>query len=646
MTRMRGNPWVVLVVLCLGFFMVLLDLTIVNIAIPAIIGGLKASLDQILWVINAYTLTYAVLLITAGRLGDRFGQRNMFSVGLVIFTASSAVCGVAQDPTALILARIVQGIGGALLTPQTLAIITTIFPRERRGAAFGVWGAVAGLATIAGPTLGGALVSYVDWRWVFYLNVPIGIITFILSLVLIPDLRPNRRPPVEPVGVVLASAGLFCIVYGLIEGQTYDWGVVKTIARQPITIPEIIAVGVILLAVFMLWDRTRPMPLVPTALFRDRNFAIMNWISATINFGLIGVFLVLTLFLQSALHFSAIDAGLTLVPISLLSMVVAPLAGRVADKEWGRFALPFGLICFAGGVGYIDWQANLNSNWWSLLPGSVIAGLGMGCTFAPMTTVAMRNVAPQLAGSASSVLNTIRQLGGAIGSAVTGAVLENQLSSTLTAQASHYAGQLPAAARAPFIAAFRKMASGGFTIGGTTTSVSGLGKLPPQVAAQIGELAKLVFAHGFIDAMHPTIVVSVVALALGAVSGLFTEGYSRKRRPAALPSGVSRTAEAQRVLSQGLAMAAAAASLQEGHKPTVEVDAEVVRQLLRAVAVSRLEQGASLTAEGRLEERPKAKSIDEAAFEASLRIARSVLSGASTQETREKAARLLGGNRH
>jgi EmrB/QacA subfamily drug resistance transporter len=645
MTRMRGNPWVVLVVMCLGFFMVLLDLTIVNIAIPAIINGLKASLDQILWVINAYTLTYAVLLITAGRLGDRFGQRNMFSVGLVIFTASSAVCGLSQDPNALIVARIVQGIGGSLLTPQTLAIITTIFPRERRGVAFGVWGAVAGLATIAGPTLGGALVSYVNWRWVFYLNVPIGIVTFILSLVLIPDLRPNRRPPLEPVGVILASAGLFGIVYGLIEGQTYDWGVVRTIANQPITIPEIIAVGVILLVVFMFWDRTRSMPLVPTTLFRDRNFAIMNWISAAINFALIGVFLVLTLYLQSALRFSAIDAGLTLVPISLLSMIIAPLAGRVADKEWGRFALPFGLICFAGGIGYIDWQASLTSNWWSLLPGSVVAGLGMGCTFAPLTTVAMRNVAPQLAGSASSVLNTIRQLGGAIGSAVTGAVLENQLSTTLTAQANHYAGRLPAQARAPFIAAFRKEASGGFTIGSTSTSISGLGRVPPQLAAQIGEIAKLVFAHGFIDAMHPTIIVSVVALALGAASGLFTEGYSRARRPSALPSGVSRSAEAQRVLSQGLAMAAAAVSLQERRNATVEVDAEVVRQLLRAVAVSRLEQGASLTANGRLEERPQAKSIDEAAFEAAVRIAKSVLGGTSTEEAREQAARLLGDHR-
>lgn len=266
MTRLRGNPWAVLSVLCLGFFMVLLDLTIVNIAIPSIIVGLHAGLDQILWVLNAYTLTYAVLLITAGRLGDRFGQRNMFTVGLALFTVSSAVCGLAQDPTQLILARIVQGVGGALLTPQTLAILTTIFPPERRGVAFGVWGAVAGVATITGPVLGGALVTYLDWRWIFYVNVPIGIVAFVLSLLVIPDLRPGRRSDLNLVGVLNASVALFVITFGLIEGQRYDWSTFASWQGLTLTIPEIIGGGLVLLALFFAWDYFQTSPLVPLTL--------------------------------------------------------------------------------------------------------------------------------------------------------------------------------------------------------------------------------------------------------------------------------------------------------------------------------------------------------------------------------------------
>src|SRR5256714_11145384 len=191
--------------------MVLLDLTIVNIAIPSMVDGLRASLDQVLGVLTAYTLTYAVLLITAGRLGDRFGQRNLFLIGLAVFTLSSAACGLAQDPNQLIVARVAQAVGGALLTPQTLAILTSIFPPERRGAAFGIWGGVAGLATIAGPVLGGVLTTYADWRWIFYVNVPIGVVAFIAALIVVPDLRPGRAASVEPVGVLLASGGLLAI---------------------------------------------------------------------------------------------------------------------------------------------------------------------------------------------------------------------------------------------------------------------------------------------------------------------------------------------------------------------------------------------------------------------------------------------------
>src|SRR2546429_9953067 len=186
MARARTNPWLVLLVLTTGFFMIMLDTTIVNVAIPAMSTGLNTTLDQILWVLNAYVLVYAVLLITAGRLGDLYGQRSLFAIGLFIFTFASALCGLSQDPAQLIAARILQGVGGALLTPQTLAILTSIFPPDRRGTAFGIWGAIAGVATVAGPTLGGLIVTNLDWRWIFYVNLPMGVLTLILTMVVIP----------------------------------------------------------------------------------------------------------------------------------------------------------------------------------------------------------------------------------------------------------------------------------------------------------------------------------------------------------------------------------------------------------------------------------------------------------------------------
>jgi EmrB/QacA subfamily drug resistance transporter len=537
MTEKRTNPWAVLVVLCLGFFMVLLDITIVNIAIPSMIDGLHASLDQILWVLNAYTLTYAALLITAGRLGDRFGQRNLFALGLVVFTIASALCGLAQDPLQLILARVLQAIGGALLTPQTLAILTSIFPAERRGAAFGVWGGIAGLATIAGPVLGGLVTTDLDWRWIFYINVPIGVVAVIATFVVVPDLRPGRGATIEPVGVLLASGGLLAITYGLIEGQRFSWSTVTTMAGVPITIPAILVAGVALLVLFFLWDSRRPTPLVPVALFRDRNYSVMNWVGATVNFGMIGLFLPLTIYLQSALGFTALKAGLTLLPMSLVSALVAPFAGRLADRVGGKYILMAGLALFAAGMGWIDLRAGVDSTWLTFLPGVLVAGLGLGCTFAPLVTVAMRNVQPRLAGAASGVMNTTRQVGGAIGSAVVGAVLQNRLAAGLHDEAVVYAARLPEQVpqqfRQRFVDGFSGAGGGGLEVGASSGSAAGhLTGLPPQVAGQVASLAHEVFAHGFVDAMHPALLVPVVALAVGAVSCLAVKRRRRTEAPA------------------------------------------------------------------------------------------------------------------
>jgi EmrB/QacA subfamily drug resistance transporter len=523
MAQARTNPWLVLLVLTTGFFMILLDTTIVNVAIPAMSTGLNATLDQILWVINAYLLVYTVLLITAGRLGDLFGQRNLFATGMFVFTVASALCGLAQNSEQLIAARILQGTGGALLTPQTLAIITSIFPPERRGAAFGIWGGVAGLATLAGPTLGGAIITYIDWRWIFYINVPVGILALVATFLIVPDLRPGRRHGWDIVGIIVATAGLFGIVFGLIEGQKYSWGQVDSYG---ITIPEVIGGGAALIVLFLLWERFQSEPLLPLNLFANRNFAVANWIAAAISFGMLSMFLPFTIYLQSARGFSALVAGLTMAPMSVTSMFTAPFAGRFADKVGGKYILMAGISLFTAGMASIALVAGPDSTWINFLVPAIIAGAGMGMTFAPMTTVAMRNIEPRIAGSASAVLNTIRQLGAVIGSAVVGALLQNQLATTLHNQAVSHAAALPVAFQARFVAIFTDVSSNGFNVGAGQSGAKLPGNIPPAVAQQLTSLAHDVFVSGYIDAMKNTFVLPIVFLAFTALTTLLI-----RRRP-------------------------------------------------------------------------------------------------------------------
>ncbi|HEX9364217.1 MAG TPA: DHA2 family efflux MFS transporter permease subunit [Candidatus Dormibacteraeota bacterium] len=530
MAPARTNPWLVLLILTTGFFMIMLDTTIVNVAIPAMSTGLHTTLDQILWVLNAYVLVYAVLLITAGRLGDFYGQRSLFAIGLLIFTVASALCGLSQTSGQLISARVLQGVGGALLTPQTLAILTSIFPPERRGAAFGVWGGVAGLATVAGPTVGGAIITYIDWRWIFYINVPIGIAALVATFAIIPDIRPGRHHGWDVVGIILATAGLFAIVFGLIEGERYSWGQIES---YPVTIPQVLGAGVFLVAVFLIWERYQSEPLMPLSLFTNRNFAVASWIAAAISFGMLSMFLPFTIYLQSARGFSALVAGLTLAPMSLTSMFTAPFAGRLADRIGGKYILMTGITLFTIGMGSIAFVAGPDSTWIDFLAPAVVAGLGMGMTFAPMTTVAMRNIEPRVAGSASAVLNTIRQLGAVIGSAVIGAVLQFHLSNTLHDQAVKHAGALPAAFRAQFINAFSNVSSKGFEVGAGESGASLPGGIPPAVAEQLQAIAHQVFVSAYIDAMKTSFEVPIAALAITALSTLLIK--RRKRAAQALP---------------------------------------------------------------------------------------------------------------
>ncbi|GAA4238437.1 DHA2 family efflux MFS transporter permease subunit [Actinomadura meridiana] len=423
--RPTRNPWLVLLTLCLGQCLVLLDTTIVNVAIPSMTKDLSAQVDDILWVSSAYTLAYAVLLVNAGRLGDLYGQKPLFLGGVAVFTVASAVCGLAQTPGQLIVARVVQGVGAALLTPQSLSVISKIFEPERRGVALGVWGSVVGAAAAIGPTAGGLVIAVLDWRWIFFINLPLGALVFVLSMVVVPRLPGERRHSLDWLGTGLVTVGLFMVVYGLLEGEPHGWGRVL----GPATAPELMAAGVLLLVLFVFVERGRQdrEPLLPFEVLRDRNFTVMSLVVWALPCSLGAMLLLIMIYLQSALGMGAFTAGLTMATAPAISVFVSPISGRLIDRFGGKYVMIAGFALFAGGIGYFAVFARADASWWSLLPGLVIFGLGMGVAAAPPGAIAMRDVDPALSGAASGLFNMSRVGGQVVGGAVVGALLEAQL---------------------------------------------------------------------------------------------------------------------------------------------------------------------------------------------------------------------------
>jgi len=402
--RLRGNPWATLVVLSLGYFMTLLDSTIVTIAIPSIIDSLHATLPQVLWALNSYLIAITVLLITAGRLGDRYGPRQVFVVGVLLFTVASLLCGLATVPAVLVAARVLQGAGAALLMPQSLTLIVASFPRERRGTALGVWGAIGGVASVLGPSLGGLLINVAGWRWIFLVNLPIGVLVVVLGLTVVPDLRTGRRHSLDLPGVGLASLALACFAYAVTNGPDHHWG--------PLVWALLVAAA-LFGAGFTVRQRHRQDgdPLLPFALLRIRGYTVTLGIAAAITGATFAITVLAALYFQSVLGLSAFRAGVLLAPASAMSLLVALVAGRLADRVEGRFILLTGMVVQGAGI---LWTALLMSgpvHWTAFLAPMAVIGMGNGCSIAPRTTVAMRDVPQELTGAASGVLETVRQLG-------------------------------------------------------------------------------------------------------------------------------------------------------------------------------------------------------------------------------------------
>ncbi|WP_104167828.1 DHA2 family efflux MFS transporter permease subunit [Arthrobacter sp. SX1312] len=421
------RAWPALWSLVIGFFMILVDSTIVSVATPAIMEGLDAGIDSVIWVTSAYLLAYAVPLLVTGRLGDRFGPKRIYLVGLVVFTLSSAWCGLSGTVEALILARVLQGLGAALMTPQTMSVITRIFPPERRGAAMGLWGSVAGIATLVGPVLGGILVDSAGWEWIFFINVPIGVIGFILASRLVPTL-PTTSHRFDMLGVFLSAAGLFCLVFGIQEGETYNWG---TIAG-PLSVWSLIITGIVLLVAFVVWQKiNRGEPLVPLRLFRDRNFSLANTSISAMGFAITTMALPLMLYAQTVRGLSPTQAALLLTPMAVISGALAPFVGKFVQRGNPKYMAIAG---FAGMSASLFWLGSILTPdvpiWQLLLPISLL-GLSSAGIWAPVSLTATRNLAPSLAGAGSGVYNTTRQMGAVLGSAAIAAMMQSRLMTNL-----------------------------------------------------------------------------------------------------------------------------------------------------------------------------------------------------------------------
>jgi EmrB/QacA subfamily drug resistance transporter len=510
----RVRPWAALGVLCLGNFLILLDTSIVNTAAPNLMSSLGTGIDEVLWVLNGYLLALASLLIVFGRLGDLVGPRQVFIGGLALFAVASLLCGAAQNPGQLIAARVLQGVGAAALLPQALVLISAIFAPQRRGAAFGIFTAVAGIAAVSGPTLGGLIVTDLRWPWIFYLNVPLALAGIVAALRLVPDLRSQRPHGFDVVGVLLATVGLIGLVYGLIEGERHRWGTVV----GPVTIPMILAGATALLVAFVAWERRQADPLIPLSLLRNRNFAVGVVITLITSFALYGFLLVFVVETQTILGMTPLMSGVTALPWTLTLSAVAPVAGRLTDRVGGRVLLITGLAVYALGVAGV---AGLPTPTWtagSYLWVLIAVGIGMGVTIAPTTTEAMRTIAPARAGAASGVLNTARQVGAALGAAVIGAVLQNRLVDAMRTQVPQEAGQLPPDARGAFENSFQQAADHGLQLGsGQHGGVNLPTGQPAELAQQFSRLASETFANAFLTAARPALAVAAVLLVLGSL---------------------------------------------------------------------------------------------------------------------------------
>ena len=473
----ENRRWWTLGALCFALFMIMLDNTVVNVALKTLQDSLGLKVSELEWVVTGYALTFGALMLTGGKLADLFGRRLIFVVGLAIFTGSSLACGLAGGASMLIGARVVQGIGAALMNPATLSIITVTFPPRQRGTAIGIWAGVSALALAIGPLVGGLIAQHIGWSWIFFINVPVGVLGIAAAYAFIDESRDTsheQRPDLP--GLFTSALGLFALSYALIEANTYGWTSGRILLG--------FAVAAVSLTAFVLLGLHQRLPMLDLSLFRNRGFAGANTVMLLVGLAMFGVFFYVSLYVQQVLGYSPTQAGASFLPWTVLIILLAPIAGKLSDKVGPRPFVGGGMVVLAGSMLWFAEQG-VHATFWNLLPGMMLGGLGMGAAMAPVTAAAMSSVRSDKAGVGSAVLNSMRQVGGSLGIAIMGAIVASGISSSL------HAGNAPDVA---FVNGFHHAlnVAAGLAIAGALIAVSTLQHArhrPETAAASVAEVA-------------------------------------------------------------------------------------------------------------------------------------------------------------
>jgi len=411
----ENKKWWTLGAVSVGLFMIMLDNTVVNVALPSMRSSLHMSLSELEWVVAGYALTFAAFMLIGGKLADFIGRRLVFMIGLAVFTGASLACGLAPNGGFLIGARIVQGLGGALMNPATLSIIAATFAPRERGRAIGIWAGVSAMALAIGPLVGGLLTQHVNWNWIFFINVPVGLLGLLAIPLFIDESRDTTADQrLDLPGLVTSALGLFSLTYAFIEANSNGWGSARIIGAFVVAAASLVA--------FVLLERHQRAPMLDLSLFRNRTFGGANAAMLFVGLAMFGTFFYVSLYMQNVLKYSPVQAGASFLPMTILIILIAPRAGALTDRVGSRWLVGIGMTLLAAMLFYYT-TLGANETFWALLPGLLLGGIVMGMTMTPVTAAAMSAVSVDKAGVGSAVLNSARQVGGSLGIAVMGAIV-------------------------------------------------------------------------------------------------------------------------------------------------------------------------------------------------------------------------------
>jgi EmrB/QacA subfamily drug resistance transporter len=521
MTRLRAitdrnRKWWTLGAMCFALFMIMLDNTVVNVALPSIQKDLGASLSALEWTINAYTLTFAVMLVTGGRLGDIFGRRRAFLFGVVLFALSSATAGLAPNELSLVVSRAVQGVGAAFMMPATLSIITNAFPPEERGKAIGTWAGVSALALALGPVVGGLLTEQVSWRAIFFLNLPVAALAVVVALAAARESRDPTVPrTIDFAGIGTLTVGIGALVLALVEGNSWGWGSGRVVGLFAASAAGVVA--------FVVAERRVRFPMVEFEFFRSRQFVGTNGIAFVVSFAMLAMFFFMALYMQNILGYSPLEAGVRFLPSTLVIIVAAPIAGRLTDRIGARVPIVLGLSFVAVSL-YLQSRITIDTTYGDILPLFSLMGLGVGLTMSPMSTAAMNAVKEAKAGVASGILSMNRMIGGTFGVAAVGALFQQLSDSRLHERL----GELPLSSQQQTWFA-NNLGSGNVD--------SKLKQLDPSTAHQVGRVLKETFVQSLGSSLRLSSAVAVAGVMIAVVT------LRGRLRPARRPVHVEAATE-------------------------------------------------------------------------------------------------------